>query len=341
VSPGSPRCGPRASISTSSKTPTAISNRRDPQTLAAAAAEGDRTAVARLISLVERGGAPAHEAGRLVFSKGGGAYTIGITGPPGAGKSTLTDRLIRVVRAGDEEVGVLAVDPSSPFTGGAFLADRIRMQDHATDRGVFIRSMATRGHLGGLSLATPEAIRVLDFAGFPWVLVETVGVGQMEVEIAGEADTTVVVMTPGAGDAMQANKAGLLEVADIFVINKADRPGVGELERDLGMMLDMDSNMGEWRPPIVRTVAANGEGVEELWETIAKHRSYLEESGMLTERRARRLTEELRQIVLHRLEQKAYEAMGDSGFEQLRDAVVSRELDPYTAAEQLLDGLSP
>jgi LAO/AO transport system kinase len=295
--------------------------------------------VARLISLVERGGEGAHVVGRLVYPEGGRAYTIGITGPPGAGKSTLTDRLIRVVRASGDEVGVLAVDPSSPFTGGAFLADRIRMQDHATDAGVFIRSMATRGHLGGLSLATPEAIRVLDFAGFPYVLVETVGVGQMEVEIAGEADTTLVVMTPGAGDAMQANKAGLLEVADVFVINKADRPGVGELERDLGMMLDMDSNMGEWRPPIVRTVAATGEGVDELWSTIGKHRGYLEESGKLEERRARRLTDELRQIVVHRLEQKAYDAVGAGGFEALRDAVVSREKDPYTAAEEILAGL--
>ena len=277
--------------------------------------------------------------GRLVFPKGGQAYTVGITGPPGAGKSTLTDRLIRQVRASGDEVGVLAVDPSSPFTGGAFLADRIRMQDHATDRGVFIRSMATRGHLGGLALATPEALRVLDFAGFPFVLVETVGVGQMEVEIAGEADTTLVVLTPGAGDAMQANKAGLLEVADLFVINKADRPGVGELERDLGMMLDMDQHMGEWRPPIVRTVAATGEGVDELWASIAKHRSYLEETGTLEERRARRLTEELRQIVLHRLEQKAYEALGAGGFEQLREAVVTRAKDPYTAAEELLAGL--
>jgi LAO/AO transport system kinase len=275
----------------------------------------------------------------LVYPKGGEAYTIGITGPPGAGKSTLTDRLIRELRGAGDDVGVLAVDPSSPFTGGAFLADRIRMQDHATDAGVFIRSMATRGHLGGLSLATPEAIRVLDASGFPYVLVETVGVGQMEVEIAGEADTTLVVLTPGAGDAMQANKAGLLEVADIFVINKADRPGANELERDLGTMLDMDQHMGEWRPPIVRTIAQSGEGVAELWETIGKHRAYLESSGKLDERRAKRLTEELRHIVVHRLEQKAYEAMGNSGFESLRDAVVSRELDPYTAAEQLLDAL--
>jgi LAO/AO transport system kinase len=274
-----------------------------------------------------------------VFPKGGQAYTVGITGPPGAGKSTLTDRLIRQVRATGDEVGVLAVDPSSPFTGGAFLADRIRMQDHATDRGVFIRSMATRGHLGGLALATPEALRVLDFAGFPYVLVETVGVGQMEMEIAGEADTTLVVLTPGAGDAMQANKAGLLEVADLFVINKADRPGVGELERDLGMMLDMDQNMGDWRPPIVRTVAATGDGVEELWRAIGKHRAYLEETGELEERRARRLTEELRQVVVHRLEQKAYEAIGAAGFDALRDAVVTRAKDPYTAAEELLRGL--
>jgi LAO/AO transport system kinase len=295
--------------------------------------------VARLISLVERGGEPAHAVGRLVYPKGGEAYTIGITGPPGAGKSTLTDRLIRELRGAGDEVGVLAVDPSSPFTGGAFLADRIRMQDHATDAGVFIRSMATRGHLGGLSLATPEAIRVLDASGFPFVLVETVGVGQMEVEIAGEADTTLVVLTPGAGDAMQANKAGLLEVADIFVINKADRPGANELERDLGSMLDMDQNMGEWRPPIVRTIAQTGEGVAGLWESIGKHRAYLESSGKLEERRARRLTDELRQIVVHRLEQKAYAVAGGAEFERLRDAVVARDMDPYTAAEELLAAL--
>ena len=300
---------------------------------------GDRAAVARLISLVERGGATARAVGRLVHPLGGNAYTVGVTGPPGAGKSTLSDRLIRELRSLGREVGVLAVDPSSPFTGGAFLADRVRMQDHATDAGVFIRSMATRGHLGGLALATPEAVRVLDAAGFPVVLVETVGVGQMEVEIAGHADTTLVVLTPGAGDAMQANKAGLLEVADIFVINKADRPGVGELERDLGAMLDMDMRMGDWRPPIVRTIATSGEGVAELWEAIAKHRSHLEESGRLEERRARRLTEELRQIVLHRLEQKAYQTAGDDEFARLRDAVVSRQVDPYTAADELLSRL--
>src|SRR3954471_13124391 len=213
--------------------------RRDPEELVAAATAGDRAAIARLISLVERGGDDARAVGRLVYPLAGNAYTVGITGAPGAGKSTLTDRLLGVLRATGEKVGVLAVDPTSPFSGGALLGDRVRMQDHALDDGVFIRSMATRGHLGGLSLATPEAIRVLDASGVPWVLVETVGVGQVEVEIAGAADTTVVVLNPGAGDAIQANKAALLEVADIFVINKADRPGVKELERDLNNSLDM------------------------------------------------------------------------------------------------------
>jgi LAO/AO transport system kinase len=235
------------------------------------------------------------------------------------------------------EVGVLAIDPSSPFTGGAILGDRVRMQDHATDHGVFIRSMATRGHLGGLSLATPEAIRVLDAAGLPYVLVETVGVGQVEVEIAGAADTTVVVVNPGWGDAVQANKAGLLEVADLFVINKADRPGVQEAERDLNNMLDMNMHMGEWRPPVVRTVAAKGEGVDDMWAAIASHREYLESSGELGVRRERRLTDELREIVLHRLEQRARKATGSQAYEALKAELVARRVDPYTAAERLLD----
>ena len=232
---------------------------------------------------------------------------------------------------------MLAIDPSSAFTGGAFLADRVRMQDHATDPGVFIRSMATRGHLGGLSLATPQAIRVLDAVGLPVVFVETVGVGQMEIEIASAADTTAVVVTPGSGDAMQANKAGLLEVADIFVINKADRPGVQELERDLNTMLDMNLHMTEWRPPIVRTVASKGDGVAELWETIGKHRGYLEEHGELEKRRAARVTDEIKETVARRVEQQAYERCRGESFDALRDAVVKRTLDPYAAAERLLD----
>lgn len=305
----------------------------------ALAAHGDRGALARLISLVEQGGERAREVGRRTYPMGGGTYTVGITGAPGAGKSTLTNRLITEVRNGGEgqKVGVLAIDPSSPFTGGAILGDRVRMQDHAGDDGVFIRSMATRGHLGGLSLATPEAIRVLDAAGLPLVLVETVGVGQVEVEIAGAADTTVVVVNPGWGDSVQANKAGLLEVADLFVINKADRPGAQEAERDLNNMLDMNMHMGEWRPPIVPTVATSGEGVDKLWAAIGEHRSFLERTGELDQRRERRLVEELREIVLHRLDERAREATRGERFDAVRAEVLARRIDPYTAAERLLD----
>ena len=309
---------------------------RDPEELVDAAARGDRAAVARLISVIERGGEPARQVGRLTYPLGGAAYTVGITGAPGAGKSTLTDRMIAVVRAEGHDVGVLAVDPSSPFTGGAILGDRVRMQDHATDAGVFIRSMATRGHMGGLSLATPEAVRVLDAAGFPLVFVETVGVGQVEVEIAGAADTTIVVVNPDWGDAVQANKAGLMEIADLFVINKADRPGAAETERDLDSMLDMNSHMGEWRPRIVKTVAATGEGVDDLQAAVCAHRSYLESSGELERRRGRRLVEELRDIVVHRLEQRAFERCAGPEFERLQADLVARRTDPYTAADSLL-----
>jgi LAO/AO transport system kinase len=309
---------------------------RAPAELVDAAVGGDRGALARLISVVERGGPPAREVGRLVYPKGGQAYTVGITGAPGAGKSTLTDRLIGVVRRAGREVGVLAVDPSSPFTGGAILGDRVRMQEHATDDGVFIRSMATRGHLGGLSLAAPEAIRVLDAAGLPVVLVETVGVGQVEVEIAGAADTTVVVVNPGWGDAVQANKAGLLEIADVFVINKADRPGAEETERDLQHMLDMNMHMGEWRPPVLKTTAASGAGVEEVWAAVDDHRAYLERSGELTRRRERRLLDELREIVLHRLDREARERTEGPTFDGLRDDLLARRIDPYSAADLLL-----
>src|SRR5256714_8684883 len=221
--------------------------------------------------MVERGGDSAHAAVGQLYPHTGCAYTVGITGAPGAGKSTLTDKLISRIRQDDVEVGVLAIDPTSPFSGGAILGDRVRMQDHATDPGVFIRSMATRGHMGGLALASPEAIRALDAAGFPIVLVETVGVGQVEVEIAAEADTTIVVVTPGWGDSVQANKAGLLEMADVFAINKADRGGADETARDLEQMLDL-SAPGDWRPPIVRTAASTGDGTDDLWNAVADHR---------------------------------------------------------------------
>jgi LAO/AO transport system kinase len=274
--------------------------------------------------------------GRLVFPLGGAAFTVGITGPPGSGKSTLTSRLIGTLRAAGSEVGVLAVDPSSPFTGGALLGDRVRMQDHALDAGVFVRSMATRGHLGGLALATPEAVRVLDAVGIPVVLVETVGVGQVEVEIAGAADTTIVVVNPGAGDSIQANKAGLFEVADLFVINKADRPGAREAERDLQMMLDIDPLMGAWRPPVLQTVASDGTGVAELWAAVEEHRRFLIESGRLAERRRKRAAAELREIVVRQIELRATRRTGGQDFDRILDAVLARDVDPYSAAEEIL-----
>jgi LAO/AO transport system kinase len=316
--------------------------RHDPVELFEAAQRGDRAALARCLSLIERGGEPARALGRLAYPAGGRAYTVGITGSPGAGKSTLTGALIGHVRKEvGAEVAVLAIDPSSPFTGGAILGDRVRMQDHATDLGVFIRSMATRGHLGGLALAAPEAIRLLDAVGKPLVLVETVGVGQVEVEVAGRADTTVVVVNPGWGDSVQANKAGLMEIADLFVINKADRKGVEETRRDLEMMLEL-SYLGheDWRPPIVATVASSGSGVEEMWTAIGAHRAFIEASGELAARRERRIREELDEIVVRRLEERARQLTGRDTVATIEEAVVARTLDPWSAADQILGDLA-
>ena len=310
---------------------------RNPETLFAAALEGDRSALARLLSMIEQGGDDARTVGRLSYPLGGHSYTVGLTGAPGAGKSTLTSSIIGHLRKMDLEVAVLAIDPSSPFTGGAILGDRVRMQDHATDRGVFIRSMATRGHLGGLSLAAPEAIRLLDAVGRLWVLVETVGVGQVEVEIAGKADTTVVVVNPGWGDSVQANKAGLMEIADVFVINKADRKGVDETRRDLEQMLDLSDLPHEaWRPPIVPTIGSTGEGVEALWDVVQQHRAHISSTGELDRRRRFRLREELREIVARRLEQKAREICTGDRWDQLQDGVIERSLDPWSAADEML-----
>lgn len=314
----------------------------DPAALFDAATGGDRAALARLLSLIERGGDDARQVGRLAAPGAGDAYTVGITGAPGSGKSTLTSAAVGHVRSGGAEVAVLAIDPSSPFTGGAILGDRVRMQDHATDSGVFIRSMATRGHLGGLALATPEAIRLLDAVGHRLILVETVGVGQVEVEVAGKADTTVVVVNPGWGDSVQANKAGLMEVADVFVINKADRTGVEETQRDLEQMLELSGafdghdDSHSWRPPIVATVATTGEGVVALWESIEAHREHATASGLLERRRARRMREELGEIVTRRLEQLAKSVCGEDRWNDLVKAVLSREVDPWSAADQMI-----
>jgi LAO/AO transport system kinase len=304
--------------------------------LLAAARKGDRRALARLLSAAERGGADGRAAAALAYRSGAEADTVGITGAPGAGKSTLVDRLIAVARAaGTARLAVLAVDPTSPFSGGAILGDRVRMQGHDLDAGVFIRSMASRGHLGGLAVAVPEAIRLFAAAGTPLVLVETVGVGQVEVEVASATDTTVVVVNPKWGDAIQANKAGLLETADIFVINKADRPGAAESRRDLEQMLEM-STPGDWRPPILETVAATGEGVEALWGEIGRHRAHLEEAGLLDRVRRQRLRREFRLVLRARIEKEIDRLSSEPAFGDLDAAVVEHRLDPYAAAEQLL-----
>jgi LAO/AO transport system kinase len=297
---------------------------------------GDRVAIARLISLVESGGASARAVAAATAPHTGRAWTVGITGAPGAGKSTLTDGLVRELRACDLEVGVLAVDPTSPFSGGAILGDRVRMQDHAIDPGVFIRSMATRGHLGGLALATPQAVRVLDAAGKQWIVIETVGVGQVEVEIADHADSTVVVVNPRWGDAVQAAKAGLLEIADLFVVNKADRPGADETVRDLEGMLELSGDLA-WRPLVLRTVATDGTGVAELRDALQAHREFLEANGLVEARRRERVRDELRAIVAEQLREQAAVIGSGPRFEALVEKVAARKIDPFAAAAELLD----
>lgn len=307
----------------------------DPAELLAAASAGDRLALARLLSAVERGGSRGRQVAGMAYRTGALAATIGITGAPGAGKSTLTGRLITEARRQHDQVAVVAVDPSSPYTGGAILGDRIRMQDHALDDGVYIRSLATRGHLGGLTVAVPEALRVLSAVGMPLVLVETVGVGQVEVEVASATDTTVVVVNPRWGDAVQANKAGLLEVADIFVINKADMPGARETRRDLEQMLDMSAT-GDWRPPVVETVAASGDGVGDLWAAIVEHQRHLGATGQLQQRRAERLERELRRVLATRIAEEVDRLCAGDAYVALADEVTHHRVDPYEAAEQLM-----
>jgi LAO/AO transport system kinase len=307
----------------------------DPAALVEGALSGERASIARLISMVERGGDSAAAAVAKLYPHTGSAYTVGITGAPGAGKSTLTDKLIGRIRREDVEVGVLAIDPSSPFSGGAILGDRVRMQDHATDPGVFIRSMATRGHLGGLAWATPQAVRVLDAAGCDVVLVETVGVGQAEVEVAALADTTLVALAPGFGDAVQVAKAGILEVADVFVVNKADRDGAEVVARDLRQML----HLGEatpWQVPVLLTVAERGDGVDRLVEAIAAHRAHLASSGELERRRRHRAAREIEEVALADLRIELGELGHGEALDTLADQVATGKLGPYAAADQLL-----
>ncbi|NJE01485.1 methylmalonyl Co-A mutase-associated GTPase MeaB [Thermococcus sp. JdF3] len=301
---------------------------------------GDKRATARLITLVENDEEKAREIISKIYPHTGNAYIVGITGPPGAGKSTLLDKLIRVARAEGKVVGVIAIDPTSPFTGGALLGDRIRMQRHSTDPGVFIRSMATRGSLGGLAKATADAIKVLDAYGCDVIFVETVGVGQIEIDIVKTADTVVLVTVPGLGDDIQAIKAGLMEIADVFVINKADKEGADATYFELNMMLDLEKERWErrgWRPRIVETVATTMRGIRDLWNAISEHREFLKRSGEIEQKRQFRAEEEVKTIVSGRISRIVGEKLGEEEISSLIGMVVRREIDPYSAADRILE----
>jgi LAO/AO transport system kinase len=304
---------------------------------------GEARAVARLISLVEDASPALRQVMTLLAPRAGHARVVGLTGSPGVGKSTSTSALVSAYRRRGMRVGVLAVDPSSPFSGGALLGDRVRMQDHATDDGVFIRSMASRGHLGGLSWATPQALRVLSAAGCDVVLVETVGVGQAEVEVAALADTTLVLLAPGMGDGIQAAKAGILEIADVFVVNKADREGADTVARDLRYMQSLatgDGTTDAWKAPILKTVAARGEGADEVVDAIERHGAWLAAGGRLEVRRRQRAANEVEAIALTALRARIGDLRGSESLARLAARVVAGELDPYTAADELVEGLT-
>lgn len=298
---------------------------------------GDVRAAARLMSLVENGAAEAVSALQELYPHTGSAYIVGITGPPGSGKSTLTDKLIEELRRRGKTIGIVAVDPTSPFTGGAILADRIRMQRHSLDEGVFIRSMATRGHLGGLARATNDVVDVLDAAGKDYVLVETVGVGQDEVEVVRAAYTSVVVAVPGLGDGIQALKAGIMEIGDLFVVNKADRENAGRTVTELEMMLHLGAPKGDWAPRVLKTVATSGEGVPELCEAILAHQAYVTASAARDrksrERSERILLELLRDVLTRRVLDRVAQ---NGSLDRLIDRIARRDLDPYSAVEEIV-----
>ncbi|HQZ34637.1 MAG TPA: methylmalonyl Co-A mutase-associated GTPase MeaB [Ilumatobacteraceae bacterium] len=308
----------------------------DVEALLSDAVGGDRRSLSRLLSVVELDDAEFRAIAPAIFAARRGSYSVGLTGAPGAGKSTLTDALVAEIRRRGERVAVLAVDPSSPITGGAILGDRVRFREsHALDDDVFVRSLASRGHLGGLSLAVPAALRTLDAAGWPTVLLETVGVGQSEVAIADAADTTLVVVNPGWGDEVQANKAGLLEVADILVVNKGDRPGAESTVRDLERMLHLGADR-PWRPPVLTAVAIDGSGVDVLWDNIVRHQTFLAESGEGERRHALQRVAEARGRALADIQQAAVTAEASVGGAELLDALRRATVDPVTAGQELL-----
>jgi GTPase len=316
-----------------------VAGRRDwtRESLAAGVRSGDRRALARAITLVENGDALAYDLVADLYPDTGEAYAVGLTGPPGVGKSSLISALLRHVREQETSVGVVSVDPSSPFTQGALLGDRIRLVDHFLDPGVFIRSMGARGHLGGLAEATLQALLVLDAAGKELVFLETVGTGQSEVEIIGIADTVLLVLMPGSGDSVQALKAGVMEIPDVIAINKMDHPAAKTMLNEVRSILSLDRDR-EWRPPIVLTEAIRGENVAELWEKVAAHRAYLVESGQLEERRARNLAGEVFAVASARAKRHLERAVADDPeLRRLLDEVQRRELDPLTAVREILE----
>jgi LAO/AO transport system kinase len=299
--------------------------------------QGDRRALARAITLVESSDPVAYELVKELYPETGKAYAVGVTGPPGVGKSSLISALVRHVRERNETVGVISVDPSSPFTRGALLGDRIRLADHFLDPDVFIRSMGTRGHLGGLAETTLQAALLLDAAGKDLLFLETVGAGQSEVEIISIADTVLLVLMPGSGDSIQALKAGIMEIPDVIAVNKRDHPAAKTMVNEVRSILSLDTDEG-WRPPIVLTEAVQGEGIDELWSNIEEHRAYLEENGLLAERRARNLAAEVFAVASARAKSHLEQAVGDDAeLRRLLDAVQRRELDPLTAVREILE----
>jgi LAO/AO transport system kinase len=316
-----------------------VASRRDwtRETLADGVRSGDKRALARAISLVENGDALAYDVVRDLYPETGHAHAIGVTGPPGVGKSSLISALVRRVRDEGRSVGVISVDPSSPFSHGALLGDRIRLADHFTDPEVFIRSMGTRGHLGGLAEATLQALLVLDAAGKELVFVETVGAGQSEVEVMGIADTVVLVLMPGSGDSVQALKAGIMEIPDVIAINKMDHPAAKTMLNEVRSILSLDRDRA-WRPPIVLTDATRGENVDVLWEKIAEHRAHLESDGRLEERRRKNLAGEVFAVASGRAKAHLERAVeGDPELRRLLDEVQRRELDPLTAVREIME----
>ncbi len=306
--------------------------------LVSGALSGSVRALAKLITLVENEMPGAVEALQQLYPRTGHAYIVGITGPPGSGKSTLTDKITKELRKKGYTVGIVAVDPTSPFSGGALLGDRLRMQDITNDEGVFVRSMATRGTLGGLSKATADTIKILDAFGKDFILIETVGVGQDEVDIVRTADTTLLISVPGLGDEIQALKAGIMEIGDIFVVNKSDREGADRLVTELSLMLDLNPAMGPWRPPIVKIVATLGEGILDLTEKIWKHRQFLQEGSGLLRKRNERAKQEILNLIEGEVSKYIHKMLKyDVTFDEVIEQVVARKKDPYSYAQKVTE----